>query len=283
MEGQVSRISADMVNQTERTGLIRAKLDRAQKHIRDLGVEVATFMETKPYTVGVRTEYQRTVYYLAKLVETPSNILAITGDVLFNLRAALDHLAYWLAETNNADQAILRRISFPIFDDSAKYNQGAGERLKGLDQNAVGAINAIEPYNGGKGYLLWQLHKLNNIDKHRLLITVGCHLTGFRLHTTRRRHMHKAINAEAGIELTDDQADELNPFLPPDGNVHALKEGVVLVKDLFANEEVDQSTKFTFVVALNEPLIVDCKPLLPVLNEMADCVDAVITNFEPLS
>jgi hypothetical protein len=48
-----------MVNQVERNGLIRAKLDRAQRHIRDLEVEVATFMETKPYTVGVRTEHQR--------------------------------------------------------------------------------------------------------------------------------------------------------------------------------------------------------------------------------
>jgi len=93
--------------------------------------------------------------------------------------------------------------------------------------------------------------------------------------------MHKAIHAEAGIKLTDAQADAFNPFLPPDGKA-ALKEGAVLVKDLFANEEPDQNEKFAFDVALNEPPIIDCEPLIPTLIGMANHVETVISNFEPL-
>ena len=41
-----------------------------------------------------------------------------------------------------------------------------------MRKDAVDAIDAIKPYKGGND-TLWRLHGLNNIDKHRLLITVG--------------------------------------------------------------------------------------------------------------
>jgi len=46
---------------------------------------------------------------------------------------------------------------------------------------AINAIDTTEPYQGGKGHSLWVLHKLNNIDKHRLLITVGSAYRSFNV------------------------------------------------------------------------------------------------------
>jgi hypothetical protein len=41
-----------------------------------------------------------------------------------------------------------------------------------MTQQAVAAIDALKPYKGGND-VLWQLHELNNVDKHRLILTVG--------------------------------------------------------------------------------------------------------------
>ena len=41
-----------------------------------------------------------------------------------------------------------------------------------MRQEAVKAIDRLKPYGGGNDFL-WRLHGLNNIDRHRLLFTVG--------------------------------------------------------------------------------------------------------------
>jgi hypothetical protein len=94
--------------------------------------------------------------------------------------------------------------------------------------------------------------------------------------------MHKAIHASAGINLTDAEADILTPFNKPVRQPGLLKTGDELTRDFFANEEVDQNTQFTFTVALDEPPIIECEPLLPTLVGMAERVDDLITNFKPL-
>ena len=269
-----------MSMQTEKLVAIRVKLNRALSHIREVNDHVGAFLQGNPFIVGVKTERQQTIYYLEAMTEPPAELSAITGEVLFNLRSALDHLAYSLAEMNHSSKAILRRTCFPISDKLADYRPHAQSKLSGLGQKAAAAINALEPYNGGKGTLLWRLHRLNNIDKHRMLITVGCQLSGFRLHTTRRRQMHKAIHAEAGITLTDAEAEALNPYLNPDRKT-VLKKGTVLVRDLFGNEEESQTEKFAFDIALNEPSIIDCEPLVPALVEIAEHVDKVTKDLEP--
>lgn len=44
-------------------------------------------------------------------------------------------------------------------------------------ENARKAIQWMEPYRGAENYF-WMLHKLNNINKHRTLLTVGFATTG---------------------------------------------------------------------------------------------------------
>ena len=38
-----------------------------------------------------------------------------------------------------------------------------------MSKAAIAAIDALKPYRGGDD-LLWQLHRLENVDKHRVLI-----------------------------------------------------------------------------------------------------------------
>jgi hypothetical protein len=158
----------------ERLALVRAKIERAEKHIGDLESEIKSFYESKPYVVGTKRDQQsrRLIYHLVSVRDTPVGVAALTGDVLNNLRSALDHLAYQLVLVGTGDVAPTWRVYFPIADDAAKYASHSLAQIKGMRQDAVNAIAAIRPYKGGND-TLWRLHKLNNIDKHRYLVIVG--------------------------------------------------------------------------------------------------------------
>ena len=71
------------------------KLERAKKHILDLESEWTTFLKTKPYHVVFKDDLQtgERIYYVERVNDIPPVILVIVGDVLQNLRSALDHLA----------------------------------------------------------------------------------------------------------------------------------------------------------------------------------------------
>lgn len=74
------------------------KVERAKQHVGDLEAELRAFHGTNPYVVAAKRnpETHQLVYYVASVQEVPRSISAIAGDVLQNLRSALDHLAYQL-------------------------------------------------------------------------------------------------------------------------------------------------------------------------------------------
>ena len=92
---------------------------------------------------------------------------AIIGDIVHNLRTALDYI---IVEFTGLDSD---RISLPVgkgrsdVEASRKYQK---IRRK-LPLFADFLLDEIQPYAGGK-FKLWELAKLDNIDKHKLLIPV---------------------------------------------------------------------------------------------------------------
>ena len=88
------------------------KLVRADEHLQALNNEVAAFLQVGPYEVV--TEQDIPAGFLrARVVyrqEPPDLLFMLIGDVLHNLRSALDHLAWSLAGTK-AD----KKTEFPVF------------------------------------------------------------------------------------------------------------------------------------------------------------------------
>jgi hypothetical protein len=64
-----------------------------------------------------------------------------------------------------------KNIAFPIAENKLIYDEIKERRTKGMSSAAIAAID-VQPYGGGND-VLWHLHALNNIDKHRLILTVG--------------------------------------------------------------------------------------------------------------
>jgi DNA primase len=141
-----------MTTADERLAPILFKIDRAKKHIADLDADRKAFLDTRPYAVGAKRDPQtrKPIYYVTKVDPTPIALAATIGDIIQNLRSALDHLAYQLFLVGTAGSAGAgRRVYFPIARDAAEYKKDSARKVKGLRQDALDAIDA-NPRNCGR-------------------------------------------------------------------------------------------------------------------------------------
>jgi hypothetical protein len=260
------------------------KVEWAEHHIRNLQSAIGAFNASKPYEVAPQRELhtRKLIYYASRIDDVPRTIACIAGDAIQNLRSAIDHLVYELYRVANTTRKPPTRIGFPIFEDATKYKTYSRRKVEGIRQDAIDAIDAIEPYKGGKGEQLWVLHELNNIDKHRFVTTIvaahrgldiGAHLSGFLQDSIRQKNA-----------MTPDSSRPVPP------TVHAIftvdpmprvKTGDILFVDA-PDAEVNEEMKFTFDVAIDETGVIQGKPLVETLHQLAKLVDGILKEFEPL-
>ncbi len=100
------------------------------------------------------------------------------GDCVQNLRASLDHAVFQLVPAPIRD-VYVEKITFPIYDDAAKYQRWKGKHanwLAAIDGEALAVIDGLQPCDRGnapRSHILWKLHRLSNIDKHRSIHVAG--------------------------------------------------------------------------------------------------------------
>lgn len=159
------------------------KLGRAVEHLQGLQLEFQRFNDSKPYEIrnerNFDTGQKMLVYY--PLGSIPSNWVAVIGEILFNLRSALDLAVYELTVWEKGTP--LKQTEFPIFDDEDAFFKlkkngdsahGSGlYKIRGLRQDTIDGITSIQPFNTRKLYggvaFLSLLQEMNIIDKHREL------------------------------------------------------------------------------------------------------------------
>ncbi len=259
----------------ERLALIEIKIDRTKEHFSNLKRAISVFFDSKPYVVSTkRDSTRRLIYYLSRVEPTPLSFATITGDAIQNLKSALDHLAYqlFLVGTNGITDG--RHVYFPIDRDMEEYRRNLPRRTKGMRQDAIDTLNAIEPYKGGKGHDLWVLHELNNLDKHRLLVTVGSAYQSFNVGAHMRPMMQKQA-LEGGLPLP---LPKMDVYLRPADNLCPLTVGDELFIDHVDAEE-NKEIDFRFNVALKEPGITE-GPLVDMLEQFLDLVNKTVLLFK---
>ena len=260
----------------ERLALIRLKIERADKHIDDLRDALSAFFGSKPYKVTAQRDPQtrKMIYYLASVQPVPADISLITGDVIHCLRDALDHLAQqlYLVGTGNAN-GFRDKTGFPIMPSAEKFKSNFPGKVEGMRQDAIDAIRCIEPYPTGNGADLYTFHRLNNIDKHRIIVTLVAQHGGVGIGPLLMST--PGIPAEMrelmkGISLT----------LTPKGNVIPLKAGDQLFIDLPDAEE-HKDMKFCFEITLNEPGVIEGKPIMETVMAFRDRISDIVNSFKP--
>lgn len=253
------------------------KAERAREHLAALTTEVQAFLDGSPYGIAAKRDEQtkRLIYYVTTVTPIPDRLAVIAGDVLQNLMSTLDHLAYQLVcKDANDEPPNARWIYFPIADDAATYGSKKHGKMAGALPATIELIDKLAPYKGGND-ALWRLYRLNNVEKHRLLLTVGSQAAGIHLGQMvapllRQTFPEDAVAAIESMDLYVNPADTGFPLKPGFELLHASPD-----------EEPNPKLRFRFQVVLDEPGIVAGGALLPTLRGLADAVDAAVSGLAP--
>lgn len=162
-----------------------SKIGRARAHADDLEAEISAFRSANPCEVEVvgTPLTDREHYRVKHMSAVPDSIPLIMGDAAHNLRSALDHFA-WSAVSA---QARGTRTYFPIWSktpepEPGKWRKHVSDQLKGASGELIQVVAQLEAWEAGRDWLLWAIHELDRIDKHRLLLSVAVVVTGIGLH-----------------------------------------------------------------------------------------------------
>lgn len=170
----------------------RLKLDRAEEHLCDLKHRVGPLRERRVYPVSEGFEYKGESRSWTRRVNFPEpdepmfQILA--GELMFNARSSLDHLACALVPPAKRTRKIMRYTQFPIFTcDVHEIDPITGKHAHpdnwsqwvrmttGLTDDAIPLIKGLQPYmfgpkEGPENHALAILNAFQNADKHRELV-----------------------------------------------------------------------------------------------------------------
>lgn len=176
-------LPSDQSEQYERTSLpsgrdgIDAKFRRAQALVADLRGAIASFLAADAFRLDAEDD-PRTgdlVYRVRLLATRPVEWSLLIGDAIHNARSALDHLAWRLVEVDGGSPG--EATSFPIAETEEGYGDRLRKCLRGASPATRARIRGLAPWRCGDEQL-WRLHKLDVIDKHRLLLPVRGHEQG---------------------------------------------------------------------------------------------------------
>ena len=156
---------------------ISAKIRRADDQINSLKSDMDGFCEDIRQSIAheVRRNVDEQVWVFSGATpNVPIEWSVRLGEILYNLRSALDHLVWQLVLANGQKPG--PHNAFPIVNNRCDW-QGttSNNKLKGVTPRVKAMVEHLQPYTGGinlpfnvAGF--WTLHSLCNIDKHRHLI-----------------------------------------------------------------------------------------------------------------
>jgi hypothetical protein len=258
---------------------IRAKIARAKQHIHDFQLGMKVFADTNPYGVSVKEDGARgkRIYYVSRLDQVPDPLTAIAADVIQNLRSPLDHIAHQLVRDGLGGAEPEWTVYYPISGSAAHYPATRGGKIKRVRQQVIDAIDATEPYKGGKGHALWQLNELNKPDKHELLIGAATFTTGVDI-SVDFNQMFKNMAGDFSGWPYDPREVKVAPVFLKETRTAPLHLGDELYIEPI-DKEVAQDRRFSFEVSLNAPGVVAPEPAIKTLQDMANLVDDIVTTL----
>lgn len=247
--------------------VVKLKIERAEAHWHEVFALVKTFAESHSYTVGQDVEPDGQIVLKGKftdVISIPALIPVVAGEVLYQLRSALDHMTCALAAENGATDSQIRHSSFPTGNERDHFEAEAKEKIHYLSDAAKLAIAALEPFNGGNGEALRTLHTINLRDKHHGLIPVAAVPT-----SASATIMFKPGVAGRPVTVSSPQFpaivnNEVVFMRLPAGSTHIALQG---------------DPQITLDVAFSHPRISKGETILPSLKQFIGLVDGVVKIF----
>ncbi len=148
------------------------KVARASRHIQELEHGIGEYLASKPVVLIVEQPEDLIDLdchvWVARVKRTvPKEFAVVIGDVVHNLRAALDLLATDLVRLNGQDGS---SVYFPFAQTDANLERQIKEKnFRRAHPDVVALLRSLKPYTGGN-VALRGLHDLDIQDKHQALI-----------------------------------------------------------------------------------------------------------------
>ncbi len=258
--------------------LVLQRVERAKEQRRDLETDMRAWAKNGAYGVGTQPDPQtgQTIFYLGEIKPLTPLSGALIGEIIHSLRTALDHLAYQLfliCRKDPSDDG--SKIEFPIYDDTKTTEAKAFRPIETFRPEIIEAFHAINPCKSGNP-LLWVLHRLDIVDKHRRILT-----NFVAHHSIFIRDAMRQLLTQAGYADMPPWVDLKRSFLTSTRTGRRAQVGDVLFRGMPGDEEVNKHLQFTFNVAFDEPGIVEGEPVVETLDEMLKVVENLVLSFEP--
>jgi hypothetical protein len=228
---------------------------------------------------NVESGFRETILHVNGSPDPPMSIGLLAGDIVHNLRAALDHLMWQLVIANG--QVPDDQTMFPISREERLYLKAReGRKVRGIDAEALRRLDALKPYKGGNGDL-WELHELDIVDKHRLL------LTAVSASTTATLDLSAAFEVLHAMMRAEDPdvgpLPDLSGFRMPlrTAEPDRAVDGAVLVRAPIGHTDHD-NTSFRFEVVLELDGQISNESLPAQMARLHGAVHGTIGQFEDL-
>lgn len=150
----------------------RLKVKRAGEHLQEFQLRFNEFIRKNGHSIGVKREADTGCDALEFIPckALPPDFMCIVGDVAHNLRCALDFamsdMEFALTGKRTKD------VEFPACKTGDYLERAVTRRLEGKAPKRVidYIVHSMQPCEGGNGDAIYQLHRLDIEDKHRLII-----------------------------------------------------------------------------------------------------------------
>ncbi len=240
----------------------KLKLIRAAEHIKEIEDRVATYAASEPHEIIVESDSKATM----KIRFPPHDIAIPLGEALYQMRSALDHLAFGLVKLSNLVPSSVRwdKVAFPL---KLQLPEGVwaapvpfghksfSQFLPGIAIGPFTFIESLQPYYpfGAPNTWLGFLAQLSNIDKHR------------RLNFLRPRIIHTEVRKDSSLLRTLDDGAEVQSSFPLD----------------HPDSTVDVERRFSAQIAFNEHDALGDAGGLPIEYILRECLNTVETVIVP--
>lgn len=135
------------------------------------------FDSNKFFLLEFGTEFSSKTRTLRRIqnLYTLKRVAILGGDMMHNLRCALDHLYWGMIDPYVTAGFNKKNIKFPIFETQKIFLEHLKQENL-LPERIVEALKALQPYKDNNGNeRLYKPHELDIIDKHNHLIPISAY------------------------------------------------------------------------------------------------------------
>lgn len=225
----------------------KIKLIRAAKQLRTIKRSIAAYASSKPHKIVKKSKGKKK---LNVPKPPPVEISLLAGEMIYQMRSALDHLVFDVIKRNPnisaTDPDWEERCEFPLWTKPLKVGQKTplpkakfSRPLPGIADVPFAFIESVQPYYGAGAVnnALGFLAHLSNIDKHR------------RLNLTRARvRQYESVRYPGGISARGYSTLDRGAEIYPVPSMRPLRS----LADAQAEKPVYVQRRYRTLVAFNE-------------------------------